>query len=167
VVAVSRVWLLRHCSTVSGEEGRLLGWRDEPLSPTGRRHALSLRKEVEAIAPDHVWSSDLRRAVETARLASREPRVDGRLREIDFGRLEGLTWERCSVGHREALARFEGFAAPDGETLDQLRVRVHAFVEELGPGRHLVVTHGGVVRLLLREAGDLRPVEPGKLLELV
>jgi probable phosphoglycerate mutase len=167
VVAVNQVWLLRHCSTVSGEEGRLLGWRDEPLSPTGREHALSLRTEVEEIAPDHVWSSDMRRAVETARLAAREPKVDGRLREIDFGRLEGSIWERCSVRHREALARFDGFTAPGGESLDQLRERVHAFVEELGPGRHLLVTHGGVVRLLLREAGDPRQVEPGTLIELV
>jgi probable phosphoglycerate mutase len=166
MVAMRRVWLLRHGSTASSEEGRFLGWRDEPLSPAGRVEVSALRTSVARVAPDHVWSSDLVRAVETAGLVAGEPRVDPRLRELDFGDLEGLAWEQLSVSLRQALVRFDGFRPPGGESVDELRARVHAFMEELGPGNHLLITHGGVIRLLLRELGDSRGIRPGELVEL-
>jgi probable phosphoglycerate mutase len=62
--------------------------------------------------------------------------------------------------------RFEGFRAPGGESYEDLRARVHAFVDELPPGRHVVFTHGGVVRLLAREVGEDRFVRTGTLLVL-
>lgn len=163
---MTRIWLLRHGSTVSSEEGRFLGWMDEALSPAGRAEAMHLRARVSATGAEHIWSSDLRRAVETARLAGREPSIDARLRELDFGDLEGLTWRDCSPRQRAALARFEGFTAPGGESVDHLRRRVHSFLDELSVGTHLVVTHGGVIRLLLRQTGDARGVPPAGLLEL-
>jgi probable phosphoglycerate mutase len=166
VVAVRRIWLLRHGSTASNEQGRFLGWADEDLSAAGRAEAIRLRLTLSDIEPDHVWASDLRRAVETARLAVGEPRVDERLRELDFGELEGKTWFDCTPVVRAALERFEGFRAPGGESLDQLRSRVHSFVDELGAGKHLIVTHGGVIRLLMREAGEENGILPGGLVEL-
>jgi probable phosphoglycerate mutase len=113
-----------------------------------------------------VWSSDLRRAVETARLVAGEPAIDARLRELDFGDLEGLKWDECARSQRDALRRFEGFIAPGGESVEQLRKRVHAFLTEIQMGIHLLVTHGGVIRLLMRERGDARTVSPAGLVEL-
>lgn len=165
-MAVTRIWLLRHGSTSSSEEGRFLGWRDQPLSSTGRSEALGLRSRVSATGARSIWSSDLQRAIETARLVAREPATDPRLRELDFGDLEGLTWDQCSPAQRDALARFDDFSAPSGESVDQLRDRVHLFLDELEKGTHLLVTHGGVIRLLLRERGDPRGVPPGGLVQL-
>lgn len=166
MVALTRIWLLRHASTMSSEEGRFLGWADEGLSHAGRAEARGLRVHLSALEPEHVWSSDLRRAVDTARLAVGEPRIDARLRELDFGELEGKTWQECSPVMREALGRFEGFGAPGGESLDQLRRRVDSFLDELGAGRHLIVTHGGVIRALLGEIGVEGGVPPAGLVEL-
>jgi len=67
-------------------------------------------------------------------------------------------------GWQDELTRFEGFAAPGGESIDQLRARVLSFVDELPPGRHALFTHGGVVRVLAREAGEDRFVPTGTLL---
>jgi probable phosphoglycerate mutase len=166
MVAMRRIWLLRHGSTPSSEQGKFLGWKDEDLSHAGRAEVSALRPKISDLAPDHVWSSDLRRAVETARLVIGEPSIDRRLRELDFGDLEGQTWEQTPPALRRALERFDGFSAPAGESVDQMRTRVRQFVAELGPGRHLLVTHGGVIRLLMRELGDTRGVRPGELVEL-
>jgi probable phosphoglycerate mutase len=65
---------------------------------------------------------------------------------------------------QEGLARFEGFEAPGGESFAALRARVFSFVDELPPGRHLLFTHGGVVRLLSREVGEDYFVTTGTLL---
>lgn len=166
VVAVSAIWLLRHGSTPSSEAGRFLGWTDEGLSRAGRAEALELRRRVAATGAKTVWSSDLRRALETSRLVAGEPTADARLRELDFGDLEGLTWQQCSPAQRAALTRFDGFRAPSGESVEELGKRVHAFLEELPAGQHLLVTHGGVIRLLLREIGDPRGVPPCGLVQL-
>jgi probable phosphoglycerate mutase len=113
-----------------------------------------------------VWSSDLTRAVETAQIAVGPPTQDGRLRELDFGELEGKGWDDLLPETRHALVAFDGFKAPGGESLDQLRFRIAAFVEELLPGDHLMVTHGGVARLLLRDVGTDQAIAPGSVANL-
>jgi probable phosphoglycerate mutase len=87
--------------------------------------------------------------------------LDPRLRELAFGMLEGRRWEECPGDVRRALAAF-AFEAPGGESVAGLRSRVFRFVEELPEGDHLVFTHGGVIRLLLRETGADRQVMPGE-----
>ena len=86
-----------------------------------------------------------------------------RLRELSFGSLEGRRWDDLDQADKDALARFEGFAAPGGESLEALRRRVHEFLGELVPGPHLVFTHGGVIRLLCHDAGVTRFVRPASL----
>jgi len=158
------LWLVRHGETEASRGRRLAGWSDVPLTERGEEQATALRPFLAGERFDGVWSSDLRRAIATARLAWGEPRQDERLREMGFGALEGRAWETLEASLQEGIARFEGFAAPGGESFSGLRSRVFAFVEELGPGRHLVFTHGGVVRLLSREAGEDQFVPTGTLL---
>jgi probable phosphoglycerate mutase len=112
---------------------------------------------------DGVWTSDLARASEFARLASGPAVADPRLREIDFGDLEGKLWRDCDPPTRDALARFDGFVAPGGESVTQLEHRVAEFVAEIGSGEHLIFTHGGVVRLLTRRHGVASNPAPGEL----
>lgn len=163
-----RLCLVRHGETAWNREGRLLGWTDLPLSVEGRQ-------QVEAMAPrlrtrhfDRVWSSDLVRAVSTARiLVDVEPTVDERLREIDFGSLEGLRWDDLAPAHQAALVEFAGFTAPGGESMETFRRRVLEVVADMSEGDHLVVTHGGVIRLLTRMFGEPATPQPGGVTELV
>jgi probable phosphoglycerate mutase len=159
-----QLWLVRHGETPASRDRTLAGWADVPLTEHGEAQALSLRPVLAGERFDGVWSSDLARALTTARLAWGEPRVDRRLREMSFGELEGRLWEAVDARWQEALTRFEGFAAPGGETFDQLRNRVLSFVDDLPGGRHLLFTHGGVVRLLSREVGVDHFVPTGTLL---
>jgi len=160
------LWLVRHGETPASRGQRLAGWTDVPLTERGEDQASALRPLLAGARFEGVWSSDLRRAVATARLAWGEPQQDARLREMGFGSLEGRLWASLDPQVEEALARFEGFAAPGGETFGGLRARVLSFLGVLPAGRHLVFTHGGVVRLLSREVGEDYFVPTGTLLVL-
>ncbi len=160
------LWLVRHGETPASRAQILAGWTDVPLTDTGEREARTLRSVLAGEAFEGVWSSDLRRTIATARLAWGEPRQDPRLREIHFGELEGLYWPTLEAPHRAALERFEGLATERGETFEVVRARVVAFLDELPPGRHLLFTHGGIVRLLSRDAGEDQFVPTGTLLAL-
>jgi probable phosphoglycerate mutase len=158
------LWLVRHGETPASRDRKLAGWTDVPLTERGERQAGALRPVLEGTRFDGVWSSDLRRAVTTAQLAWGEPHQDRRLRELSFGELEGVAYATMDARWQQGLLRFEGFAAPGGESFDELHRRVMSFVDELAPGRHLLFTHGGVVRLLAREVGEDGFVPTGTLL---
>ena len=159
------LWLVRHGETLANRGRSLAGWADVPLTEHGEAQAAALRPVLEGERFDGVWCSDLRRAVGTARLAfAGAARPDPRLREMSFGALEGVHWEALEQCWQQALVRFEGFEPPGGETFEDLRARVLSFVDTLPPGRHLLFTHGGVVRLLSREAGEDQFVSNGTVL---
>ena len=147
------------------EAGRFNGWTDVALNERGRAQAYALRNRLSS-AYDGIWSSDLSRAVETAAIASVTATTDRRLRELDFGRLEGKTWDGFSPDIRRSLLEFDSFTAPGGESTRQLRDRVADFLSSLDVGRHLLFTHGGVIRVLLRARGIDRRVEPGEIVEV-
>jgi len=160
------LWVVRHGETPASRGQTLAGWTDVPLTDVGEREAEALRPVLAGESFEDVWSSDLKRTVATARLAWGEPRQDPRLREIHFGELEGLHWPTLEQTHRTALERFEGLTTERGETLEGVRERVFSFLASLTPGRHLLFTHGGIVRLLSRETGHDGFVSTGTLLVL-
>lgn len=160
------LWLARHGATAWTEKGRLCGWSDVPLSPGGRSQAVDLGLRIAGLEFDGIWTSDLSRASEFSKLAGVEATPDPRLRELDFGELEGMTWPDLGIDVQDELTRFEGFAAPGGESLAELEERVGTFLGELPGGDHLIFTHGGVIRLLGRRRGRALSTDPGQLIIL-
>ena len=158
-----RLWLVRHGATDWSAAGRLCGSSDVPLSTEGRAQADPIRRRLAGHSFDGVWTSDLARAREFARLAVGQATPDPRLRELDFGELEGKRWKDIDASNRRALVRFEGFVAPGGESVVQLEERVGGFLAELEPGDHLLMTHGGVIRLLARRRGVAFAPLPGEM----
>lgn len=157
------LWLVRHGQTTRNRDGQLAGWDDVLLTAEGEVQAAALRPRLLGQSFDQVWASDLSRAKHTAELCWGAVPTDARLREIHFGDLEGLPWQTLETEHKEALLRFEGFAAPNGESLLQLEARVVAFIDELPLGRHLLFTHGGVIRLLCHRLGQAEFVQPATI----
>jgi 2,3-bisphosphoglycerate-dependent phosphoglycerate mutase len=168
----TRLWLARHGSTSWNEDGRLVGWADPALSPHGRAQARALGAALTGLVVDSVWTSDLRRAVETTTIAlrtagsGRVANVDARLRELRFGAIDGSRWTDLPLSIRRGLLGFEGFRAPSGESVEELRSRVWAVIDTLTPGDHLLVTHGGVIRLLLRDASRDAAIPAGSMIRL-
>ena len=160
------LWLVRHGETERSRDGLLAGWADIPLTEKGEEQARALRPALEGTSFDTTVTSDLTRAATTARLAYREVPADPRLRELSFGELEGVRWVDLEQHFKDALDRFRDFAFPGGESESQMRERVLGFVSGLPAGRHLVFTHGGVVRMLTRETGFDEFVPTGSLVVL-
>jgi probable phosphoglycerate mutase len=157
------LWLVRHGESLANTGGRLSGWSDVPLSARGEAQARALGPLLEGREFDGIWSSDLRRAVVTAQLAFGEPRIDRRLREMDFGELEGKRWDEIGAAERDAILEFVDYEAPGGESIASLRDRVLEFVEALPDGRHLIFSHGGAIRLLTGAIGHDRFLANGAL----
>ena len=151
------ILFVRHGETDWNLARRVQGHTDRPLNAAGLEQAEALAAQLAGEPLDAVYSSDLLRAYETARVlaASRELEVRSvpDLRERDFGTWEGLTDE-------EILARYpEARHAPwgDAETREEMSRRViaalHRIAEAHPGGRVLVVGHGGPLRALLRHCG--------------
>ena len=160
------LWLVRHGETTYSASKRVAGWSDPPLTDNGRRQAEALRESIDGKEFDGVWSSDLQRAIESARLAWGEPTIDRRLRECNFGALEGCTYEEADSTYSEVFHEFRDFQAPEGESHEVMRRRIHGFVGGLEPGSHLIFVHGGVIRILIQDLGVDRFVPTGSLVGL-
>jgi alpha-ribazole phosphatase len=156
-----RLILVRHAETAWNEAGRYQGWEDPPLSERGVATAERIGTLLRNRCPKHcpVWSSDLRRAEQTACIAlGRAPRLDLRLRELDFGVFAGRTHDEnlAHFGARFAdwVSRPGHVAPPDGESLEALLSRTGEWLDEVRRSAAraddvVAVTHGGVIRILL------------------
>ncbi len=170
-MSVRRLLLARHGQTAYNDDHRFTGWADPPLTARGREEARALGRRLRDLSIDCVYSSDLRRTVQTAELALTardgvERRADARLRESCFGEWEGLTFAEASERHPAAaaalLARSIDFCAPGGETIPQLRDRVRALLANLNE-RHagatiLLISSGGPLQVLVSDLFSM-PVE--------
>lgn len=151
------LWLVRHGESTFNAEGRYAGWSDPPLTEAGEAMARALQPILSGTSFDGIWRSDRIRTRETARLAGHpDARVDERLREVDFGSMEGLTYFEAGEEWRLRLRSFDDFQAPDGESTADLRARVESFIADLPAGRHLVFSHGGWIRCVIAACGDAR-----------
>ena len=148
----TRIILVRHGETDWNRERRWQGHSDRPLNELGREQAAGLAERIGAEPISAVYSSDLMRAHETARLlADRlglEVTAVPDLRERRFGSWEGLRDE-------EVERRFPGaHGPPDGETREEMSRRVLRSLRAIAdthPGQTvLVVSHGGPIRAILR-----------------
>jgi alpha-ribazole phosphatase/probable phosphoglycerate mutase len=160
---VTTVDLLRHGEPAGGVRYR--GSIDDPLSETGWAQ---MRAAVDDHCPWHaVVSSPLRRCAEFARELSRRHQLPLSIapgfREISFGEWEGHTVAEVMAANPEALSRFWrdplNHPPPNGEPLLACNRRVAAAWHGLlrhQSGRHvLLVAHGGVIRIVLRQVLDM------------
>lgn len=145
--------LVRHGQTTANASHLIAGWTDVPLTEVGQEQARGIRAPLQDFEVDAVWSSDLIRTVDTGQLAWGEAVQDARIRELNFGELEGVCWKDLPERTLHSIRDFATFHAPGGESMKQFLDRTHDFVNGLPAGRHLVFTHGGVMRLLLHDLG--------------
>jgi len=153
---VTRLVLVRHAEPEEEVRGRCYGTLDVGLSLQGMQHARQLAEALGSFAYEAVYTSPRTRSVETARpvAAARglTPVVEADLREIDFGRLEGRTYDEIERSEPELFRAWMETPTrvrfPAGESYDDLAARVVPALEEIRACHPCaaVVTHGGVVR---------------------
>jgi len=153
---MSRVFFIRHAETEMA--GRFCGHSDPGLNARGREQLRDLVQLLSDESIDQVYSSDLRRARSTAEaIAAKRVLLRPALREIDFGRWEGLSWQQVEQADpeyaREWIAAFPHLPAPAGESFHAFETRILAELNQLlgeNRGPIAVVTHAGVLRVVLR-----------------
>ncbi len=151
---------IRHAETDMA--GTFCGHSNPPVNERGYQQIERLLKALEAMPVEAIYSSDLERAVTTADALGKTFRrpsvVTPRLREIDFGEWEGLTWReveaRDAAYSRAWCEAYPKLPAPGGESFADFQSRVIAEAKHLltltGQGALAVVTHAGVMRVVLR-----------------
>ena len=149
---------VRHAETDWNRDGQIQGWADVPLSELGREQARELAATLGERAIGAIYSSDLSRARETARIVAEARGLDvtslPELRERHFGSWEGLTDDEIHERFPEEVA--DGVLG-DGESRDELDRRIvealSRIADEHPAGTVLVVSHGGPLRAVLRHCG--------------
>jgi broad specificity phosphatase PhoE len=128
--------LTRHGQATAGEV-MLGGQLDVPLTPGGRAQAEALAGRLSGVRIDRIVSSPMLRALETAQaIATGRPvELDERLRELDYGRWESLTYAEIDDRDPELRARWEHDPAathsPGGESGDDVAARALSFLVDL------------------------------------
>lgn len=150
-----------HSTSVDNERGIATGWLPGKLSEHGRSQARALGERRRDDGILCVFISDLRRAVETAEIAFEgsgiETRHDARLRECNYGRLNG-----APVAELEPRSRFVDAPYPEGESyrdcVEKMRLFLAETAREFEGGRVLVIAHSAQ-RWALRHLLEGVPLE--------
>ena len=134
-----------HSTTEDNAAGIASGWKDCQLSEQGRLQAVELGKRRREDGIQAVFTSDLKRAIETAEIAFANTAIpifhDWRLRECDYGDLNGMSSARV----HNPRVRYLNKPYPNGESWRQSVQRIGRFVEDLplrwNDKRVLVIGH--------------------------
>jgi broad specificity phosphatase PhoE len=155
----TRLVLIRHGITDWNKKKRYCGSRDVGLSKEGKAQAGQLRRALEPLSFDRIYSSNKKRAVQTAGIVFKGCKITKirGLRELSFGALEGLR-------HAEIMQKYPGVYEkwladpfknniPRGERLNVFKKRVNYSVKKiarLNQGKTVaVVCHGGTISMFI------------------
>lgn len=174
---VRRLVLLRHGQTQSNADSRMQGQIDTELTDVGRAQAINAAQVLSKRQPLVIFSSDLRRAHDTARALSehcghQEVHLDTRLRETHLGAWQGMTHREVdtqSPGQRLAWREDATMAPHGGESRIDVADRTVPLVREIVENEPewgtddcdrpvVLVAHGGVIAALTASLLDL-PVD--------
>ena len=150
------IYLTRHGESLYNLDARIGG--DSPLTEAGRQYAVRLADHLHAELPPAqactVWTSTLRRTLETASWIGRPSRAWRVLDEIDAGVCDGMTYAQIArtlpVEHAARKADKYRYRYPRGESYEDLIARLEPAIIELERQRHpvVVVAHQAVLRAI-------------------
>ena len=168
-MSVEKVLLIRHGETDFNRERRLQGVMEIPLNERGREQAAAVANYLKDIPIDALYTSPILRARETAEIIGNvigmPPSDDERLREIEFGVFEGLTFaeikQRFPTAHRNWTTGYLAYNVPQGESRRVVQGRMRAAWEDLtAHSDHktvALVSHGSAIAIFLGSLYALLP----------
>ena len=164
-------YCIRHGQSTYNAEGRIQGQSDIPLSELGVRQGQAAARALTGLPMDALYSSPLRRAMQTAEAISAildlPVRTDDRLQEIHAGIFQDK--RRCDVEriYPEETARWisedPDYVIPGGESRRQLLTRGTAAFFDIARSGHrhvVVVAHGRLLVVTLKALLGIPPVKP-------
>lgn len=168
---MTTVYLIRHAQSEGNLYRRILGWQDGKLTRTGREQAAALEPRFRDVPLDAVYSSDLRRAADTARAIAGpkglEVRTDPGFREVNLGDLSDIPYgeflHRDPEGYEAFFSCSPQWAVQEGESFQQTADRMTSALFRCAArhhgGRVAIVSHAMAIRCL---QAALRGKHPGE-----
>ncbi|WP_100371790.1 histidine phosphatase family protein [Bacillus sp. FJAT-45037] len=152
------LYLIRHGESEGNRLGKIQGWKDFPLSNVGKQQAGQLGQFFKQIHLDYIYSSDLKRAHDTAltlgTASGQSVHTWEKIREVNLGPLEGLSRKEIyeqfpEVQHKTILtSEVEGT-----ETISELTTRCQYVLDQMHRAHKkddvALVSHGGFISILL------------------
>ncbi len=150
--------LIRHGETDHNKELRFTGFTDIPLNSTGRYQAANLKDKFMSEGITSIYSSDLKRAAETAEIISGGSRLEitPALREMNFGIFETLNYQELMKDYSEEFNLWgvnkKNYRIPQGESYSEMAERVLSFVGNIldsDSDKMAIISHSGCIRTIL------------------
>ncbi|MFW6278643.1 MAG: alpha-ribazole phosphatase [Bacillota bacterium] len=153
--------IIRHGETDWNKQHKYQGQQDIDLNQQGYQQARQTGSYLASRKIDALYSSDLKRAYHTAQKINQyqelEIQCQKKLREMDFGTWEGLTYQEIKEKNPQLLAEWNRDPAkinpPRGENLQIVQQRAKKCFQEIiadNEGKKvLIVSHGGVIKVFL------------------
>jgi broad specificity phosphatase PhoE len=151
-----KIYFVRHGQTVNNKKNIMTGWIDSPLTNKGIEQAKKTALEIPS-GFSEIYCSDLIRCKQTAEIINQKLNLpikyDARLRERNFGFLEGKSWDEIGLDLKELDTNQKYNYHPfGGESVKDVRQRLFSFIDDIRKkeikGKILIVAHGGLIRLL-------------------
>jgi probable phosphoglycerate mutase len=171
-----RIILVRHGETDWNQEGRVQGsGSDRELTETGKQQAESIGLKLRQERIQAIYSSPLRRALDTAQVIARhhqvEVQIEPSLNEIYAGELEGIPIKKLGSYLSELVAREQGDESVSklygGERLAAVQQRAWSTIQRLADkhsdGAIVVVSHYFVILSIICSMLNMPPSEMGRL----
>lgn len=163
---MGKIFFTRHGETEWNIVRRMQGQDNSPLTQLGKKQASWLAKRLENTNIDIIYSSNLNRALHTAEIIRDKKEIDiipcNELREIYLG-----SWQGCLATdienefpekHRCFWYEPESYKPIDGETFEELSIRVGGFIDDIIK-KHpdddiLIVAHAIVLKALFNHINN-------------
>lgn len=154
---MGKLIIVRHGQTQMNVDSLFFGKLDPELTELGKKQAEGARQKLKKFKYDNIYSSDLKRASQTAQIVNymnKEIVYDKRLQEIDFGIFEGLTYSEIKEKYPEECKKsqldWENYDFETGESPKEMQERAVSFIKSLDLEKdNLIVTHWGVIGCIL------------------
>jgi broad specificity phosphatase PhoE len=155
------IFLMRHGRSLADDEEKCEGRYDSPLTEVGKQQAEMTAKKFKesGFIFDKIICSPLKRASETAKIINELYNIDivknSLWMEMDNGIIAGMPLDELRLKYPlpAFFSPYRYFPENTGENSIQLNARASLAVNNLidnGPGKYLVVSHGGILNAALR-----------------
>lgn len=163
----AQILVMRHPQTQANVEGRYVGQTNSPLTELGKLQCARAQEALIAWSPDKIVSSPMERCLAITQPVAERLGLfvtqDHRALEFNFGRLEGKTYDEVVAAGYRFPWECDGEECEDCESMGQVAERVdsllRSLVDDKSYRRCALVTHGGIVRFILRSALSLGSTE--------
>lgn len=154
------IYLIRHGQTNLNRDGKYQGAVDKEINQFGKQQAELLGDRLKKYNIDIIYSSDLKRVVQTSKIINKYINTDivikKELREINMGEWDTLSIEERYIKDekyaREWCKHLEDLSYPGGECGKDVYERASRVIDEVVSGKYnnaIIVTSGGTIAILL------------------